>query len=385
MQILSIILNILTLIAIFGVYFWSKKNLLKKNVFYPENNNIKTHFFEKEVVKHFDFINIKDYKLFQNFEIDGLNRINIFTGFNNSGKTTLLEAIYLLTQQNNMGAFFEIIKLKNKLDVLNTQYLNSYIDDDIEISGKFNNIETNIDFKKFEASNIDKKDDYLASYKIISSIDNKFLDTTVHTFKSNPLERRYEKIEILCNTIFKSPYFYNQSEIINTHSKNVELKVFDLIVEFIQKHIDKNIKDIKFTEKNKIKKFLVDSEAFPKKSVDITSYGEGLQRIFEIALSFAYCKNGVLLIDELETAIHYSLLVDFTKFIQELAIKFNVQVFITTHSKECINAFMTNEENNEDISFFTMVKDKNGKIQTINYDNQSLIDELEQNLEVRGW
>ena len=136
---------------------------------------------------------------------------------------------------------------------------------------------------------------------------------------------------------------------------------------------------------NDIKRFLVDSKIFPEKSVDITSYGEGLQRIFEIALAFAYCKNGVLLIDELETAIHYSLLVDFTKFIQELAVKFNVQVFITTHSKECIGAFVENDVHNEDINFYTMLRGEDNQIETIVYNDEALINELEQDLEVRGW
>jgi AAA15 family ATPase/GTPase len=158
-----------------------------------------------------------------------------------------------------------------------------------------------------------------------------------------------------------------------------------MVVEFISNHIDKNIQNINLTEKNDIKRFLVDSKTFPEKSVDVTNYGEGLQRIFEIALAFAYCKNGVLLIDELETAIHYSLLVDFTKFIQELAVKFNVQVFITTHSKECIGAFVENDVHNEDINFYTMLRGEDNQIETIVYNDEALINELEQDLEVRGW
>jgi len=361
-----------------------KKLLPKESSLEIESKNIDLAFGRSEV-RYFDSIFIKKYKIFNEFKIAKLNRINIFAGFNNTGKTTLLEAIYLLTKQNNIGAFFELVKLKNKLSKLNTSYLNSYFQDVIEISGNFNKIETKIKFEKFEATNIDKKDDYISSYKLISTIEDDINSNIIHTFESSPLIRYVDKIEILCNSLFKSPYFYNQEEIINTHSKNVELKKFDLVVEFITKHIDKNIQDINLTEKNDIKRFLVDSKSFPKKSVDITSYGEGLQRIFEIALSFAYCKNGVLLIDELETAIHYSLLVDFTKFIQELAREFNVQVFITSHSKECIDAFVKNRVYNEDINFYTMVRDLNDKIQTITYDGESLLDELEQDLEVRGW
>jgi len=342
--------------------------------------------FSKGKVKHFDSLNIEEYKVFKDFKIDKLNRINIFAGFNNTGKTTLLEAIYLLTKQNNIGAFFELIKLKSKLAKLNTYYLNSSFQNNIKISGEFNEVKTDINLEKFEenSSSFDKKDDYIASYKASSSIDGEKLDNTIHTFESNPLIRNVARIEILCNSIFKSPYFYNQQEIINTHSKNVELKEFDLVVDFITNHIDENIQDIDLTEKNDIKRFLVDSKVFPEKSVDITSYGEGLQRIFEIALSFAYCKNGVLLIDELETAIHYSLLVDFTKFIQELAVNFNVQVFITSHSKECIDAFVNNEFKNDEVSAF-FLKNEDNNIKAVSVTGEKLkhyIDSV--NFDLRG-
>jgi len=341
--------------------------------------------FEKGKNNHFSSIHIENYKVFRNFKLENLNRINIFAGFNNTGKTTLLEAIYLLTKQNNMSSFFEMIKLQNKLEILNTTYLNNYLDSNIKIDGIFNNVSTKVEIEKYEAIEIDKKDDYLASYKILSQIDGDTLENIAHTFEYNPLQRFYEKIEILCHSIFKSPYFYNRNEIINTHYKSVQVKEFNLIIEFITEYIDSDIEDIELTEKNDIKRFLVDSKTFPEKSVDITSYGEGLQRIFEIALSFAYCKNGVLLIDELETAIHYSLLVDFTRFIQELAVKFNVQVFVTSHSKECIHAFIDNNTHNNDINFYTMVRDENNQIQTITYDSTTLKTELEQDLEVRGW
>lgn len=316
-----------------------------------QTDNVSTCF-EKGRINHFSSIIINNYKLLENFQLDKLNRINIFAGFNNTGKTTLLEAIYLLTKQNNISAFFELTRLKNKLDKLNTEYLNSYFKEDVSMSGHFNNIQTQVKIKKFQATDIDQKDDYISSYKLISTIDGSKLQTTTHTFKHNPIQRFSDNIEILCHSILKSPYFYNKSEVISTHSKNVESKVYQKIVNFIRTHIDKNINGIEFTEDDSVKRFLVDSQVFPDRSVDLTSYGEGLQRIFEISLGFAYCKNGVLLIDELETAIHKSLLTDFTKFIQELAIEFNVQVFITSHSKECIDAFVKNEFENDDISAY---------------------------------
>ena len=88
--------------------------------------------------------------------------------------------------------------------------------------------------------------------------------------------------------------------------------------------------------------------------VDITKYGEGLQRVFEIALLMVYSKDGVICIDEVDSAIHKSLLIEFTKFIQQTAEQFNVQVFLSTHSKECIDAFVKNDYHNDFIRAYAL-------------------------------
>jgi AAA15 family ATPase/GTPase len=81
---------------------------------------------------------------------------------------------------------------------------------------------------------------------------------------------------------------------------------------------------------DELQRFLVSDESFTQ-AMDISSYGEGLQRIFFISLLFASAEN----------EIHMRLLSDFAAFIEELAKEFNVQVFLTSHSKECIDAFIT--------------------------------------------
>jgi len=40
-------------------------------------------------------LTIKKYKCFNNLKVNGLNKVNLITGFNNIGKTAFLEAIYI--------------------------------------------------------------------------------------------------------------------------------------------------------------------------------------------------------------------------------------------------------------------------------------------------
>jgi len=344
--------------------------------------------FKYDLAQHFDTLEIISYKAFKNFKIDKLNKINIFVGLNNSGKTSLLEAVYMLTKQNDISSILKLIQLKNKLDKLSSKWLNKIFTKNIEIKGRFNNLRTSVKMEKFEANNMDKKNDYITSYRLVSYLENRDeLENVIHTFEYNPIKRENKEVEILCNSIFKSPYFYSLDEVINTYSKNLKTKhesqsAINIVIDFIKK-IDPTINDIRLSEEDDVRRFIVDSSRFIEENLEITNYGEGLQRIFEIALSFAYAKNGVVCIDEFETAIHYTLLVDFTKFIQELAEIFNVQVFLTTHSKEAIDAFVNNDYKNDEISAYLIENNEQMKYKFIGGER---LDYLVKNidLDIRG-
>lgn len=59
-------------------------------------------------------LHIGKFKGFSNPSINCLMRINIFAGINNSGKSALLEAIYLLLKQNDFTVLKEILRMRGK-------------------------------------------------------------------------------------------------------------------------------------------------------------------------------------------------------------------------------------------------------------------------------
>lgn len=73
--------------------------------------------------------------------------------------------------------------------------------------------------------------------------------------------------------------------------------------------------------------------------VPLRTFGDGVNRLFGIVLSLCNAKNGVLLIDEFENGLHHSVQTSIWKTIFRLASDLNVQVFSTTHSSDCIRAF----------------------------------------------
>ncbi len=58
---------------------------------------------------------VSDYKQWHNLKLSKLSRINIFAGTNNSGKTILLEAIYLLCRQNDSFGLLDMIRQRGKI------------------------------------------------------------------------------------------------------------------------------------------------------------------------------------------------------------------------------------------------------------------------------
>jgi hypothetical protein len=73
--------------------------------------------------------------------------------------------------------------------------------------------------------------------------------------------------------------------------------------------------------------------------IPLRSMGDGVNRVFGIALALVQAKGGVLLIDEIENGLHYTVQEEVWRAILTLAHELGVQVFATTHSWDGIQAF----------------------------------------------
>ncbi|MCP4345094.1 MAG: ATP-binding protein [Desulfobacterales bacterium] len=341
--------------------------------------------FYNDISQHFSTVTIEQYKKFINLGIPDLNRINIFAGINNSGKTTLLEAVYLLAQQNDIMALIDVARRRTKIvgDDLNPLWLKDQIPETIFIKGDFDNKQTLLRVTKYQdTDDVIDKSFYITSFKLESVFDNIEQESSTHLFENSPRKTSFQGNKILCRAIFSSPFSLHHPETVKQcHKKSIQWKSKEKIISFIRDKIDPGLINIELEDE--WNRFLVTHQKFDQ-SPDLTHFGEGIQRIFYIALQFAYAKNGIVLIDEFENAIHKELLYDFTRFIQELAVEFNTQVFLSSHSKECIDAFIKNDYQLEDISAYALVE-KDGNPSCYYYSGQKLNKVIDlMNLDIRG-
>ena len=73
--------------------------------------------------------------------------------------------------------------------------------------------------------------------------------------------------------------------------------------------------------------------------VPLRSFGDGLNHLFSIVLSLVNARGGILLIDEFENGLHHTVQFDAWRMIFRLAHKLDVQVFATSHSWDAVSAF----------------------------------------------
>ncbi len=120
--------------------------------------------------------------------------------------------------------------------------------------------------------------------------------------------------------------------------------------------------------------------------VSLRSLGEGAVRAIGYVMALASAKSGILLIDEVENGIHYTVLSEFWSMILRTAQEYDVQVFATTHSWDCIRGFARASVENPDVdcAMFRLGETRITKrLRAVEYTSDDLIVATRQGIEVR--
>lgn len=96
--------------------------------------------------------------------------------------------------------------------------------------------------------------------------------------------------------------------------------------------------------------------------VPLRSFGDGLNRLFGIVLSLCSARSGILLVDEIENGLHHLVLRDMWRAIFRLASDLDVQVFASSHSWDCIEAFQIAATESTDEGTLVRLTSRNGEI-----------------------
>lgn len=123
--------------------------------------------------------------------------------------------------------------------------------------------------------------------------------------------------------------------------------------------------------------------------VPLNSLGDGMLRVLQLVLKVFPAKDGFLLIDEFENGLHFSVQEKVWALLFELAEKLNIQIFATTHSWDCIESFAKAAIARQDIEgvLFRVgksVRDSDrGRVIATVFDEQALYNITQTDVEVR--
>ncbi len=121
-----------------------------------------------------------------------------------------------------------------------------------------------------------------------------------------------------------------------------------------------------------------------RERVPLGSHGDGMHRLLALSLALVRAAGGFLLIDEIDTGLHWTVMDDMWRLVVETARKSSVQVFATTHSYDCIRGLSSLVESRPDLAGEVSIHKIGRSIRkAVNLDAEDVKAVVEQNIEVR--
>lgn len=353
----------------------------------------------------FDRLQISGYRALQLVNLSQLGQVNIFVGDNNAGKTSILEAISILCNPLDPFQWLEVsqrrlylgrsqlISLRPNIEALKwifSQKIGASNDEIyqaeilIEANGTTPIHELKAKLGEIYGSGVEKNNqksfdkDISSPEEEVSSpeIDsvrvgleleiavnlasaqlNLFppeAEREIFQFWENErfVQRRRNKPIVKNATIFPSysssePILERLSRIIR-QEEDGKNEVLELIRSF-----DNNILDIEILPMPTALATLY----IKHKELGLAPlyvFGDGFKRALVIALTLLTTANGVLLVDEIETSIHVSALGSVFSWLIETCRRREIQLFVTTHSLEAIDAMLQPEIATDNVVAFRL-------------------------------
>ncbi len=350
-------------------------------------------------------LSIKNFRAFQSLEIEGLKRVNLFTGRNNSGKTSVLEAVYLLEGETpaprarqlfrNRGLADAGIVHQSALDMpWATLFRNLAVDTDIEISGLADgenrgaSLTTRLDKAGRHAMNDDRK------FVAIERLRNMLIGTRTPV-PANAVRENWigitsdrnenvggEGIELNPGSFLLSGARRNQRElVIEFGAFEVEKK--DVLVVEALRIVEPRLRGLSTILSGGSPLLHADLEGSERR-LPLAVVGDGMLRLLDIVFAILQNRGHSVMIDEVENGFHYTVLPMVWKLIFRLAAEYDVQVFAVTHSQECAAAahWAALEREEYDYRYFR-VEQKNGVGRAVAYSREQMQTSIESELEFR--
>ena len=364
---------------------------------------------EIEIHKNFDMdgfknVEIRSFRGIDYLKIDDFKRVNVFLGQNNSGKSTVLEAIALALSMSNPDAPQLVNSVRSRTPLSNF----------IDIKYFFHNLDTSV----APEITLEQSDDAIRHLKIsldyvfdeLADPKNEPLQQTGPVKYVNTLEMDFELSKDTSKQHYKSWLRVNpQGAVVNKKmadgyieqlrgwlisadllSSNLVSDLTELfkrnrkeIVLTLLKSFDSRITGIEILRDDVYIGFEGISEMLPSRMT-----GDGLRRYLNMVASAANSMNTIILVDEIDNGLHYSAYKKLWQSLFVLATTTNKQLFVTTHSKETLRSLyemlLEAPDYQEELRLYTIEKTLKKGLQAYKYTYEGLSGAYENDVELRS-
>lgn len=367
----------------------------------------------------YDSIHIRRFRRFEDLTLRGLTRVNLFVGRNNAGKTSLLDAIELLASGGTPAALVRSGRRRGETSVTeSTRDARALWRESVEVSHLFvdhllhegawfelkgstgaSSVSVRCEIQTFGLG--DLLDGGTEGLLVENTRGNLVEDPLLALRIDSPSSASSVLLPLLPNGVLfeqaprRSPGPISDPPMFFLGTEGAQLgtlaRLWDKIV--LTPEEDKVIAALQVIEPS-IDRLAFGAEgvrnAFVKlagsgQRVPLGSLGDGTRRMLALAISLVHAADGVLLIDEIDTGLHYSALESMWKLVVQTARRLNLQVFATSHSGDCMRALAWLQgdapELAADISVHRIEK---GATEAVRYSAEELEIAAQHHIEVRG-
>lgn len=348
-------------------------------------------------------VSVENFRCFQSLEIKGLKRMNVIVGKNSSGKSAFMEALFLSsssTAPNNAFQMRAIRKVGAGYQVpMDEMAMRSIWEDlffDFDTANKIHiQLKGTIgDQRQLWISFREPTLQGIAQGK--AAVENATaFPQIVFTWKRGGgrdivvkptvtptgLDLHHAPIDFFPMIWFHPNGADAPDVTAKRYSELSKRKRADPIVEAIRKEFE-FIEDLSIEFHSGLPMIFASVKGKSQK-VPLGLVSDGIQRLVSVLLGIAYYKNGVVLIDQLEDGFYFDHFSSIWKVIYSFSSIYNTQLFVSTHSDECLGALRdTLEANSGD--FQLLRAERNDKACTISqFDGDSLLSAIQQKVPVR--
>ncbi|MBR1514241.1 MAG: AAA family ATPase [Bacteroidales bacterium] len=352
----------------------------------------------------FKNLEIKNFRGIEHLTIDDFSRVNVFLGQNNSGKSSILEAMAMLTGMSNPDlpqainairarkAFSKFIETQYFFNNLNVAFPPEIRSELIDGTSRRLKLALSYVFDELaEPKNETQQQAGTVSYVNTLEMDFDVTEgTTNHNFKN---WLRVNAQGMVVNRKMADGYLENMrawlipSDLMTSNLANDLAELFkrnrkDTIINLLRL-FDNQINGIEILTDDIYIGYEGMSQMLP-----VSMMGDGLRRYLNIVASAANPLTNVLLIDEIDNGLHYSIYKKLWQALFTLAVTTDKQIFATTHSKETLlylnEMLQENPLNKDELRLYTLEKTLKKGLQAYKLTHEGLQEACENEIEIRS-